>query len=127
MHVAEASDLSFIRISTLPASSLAFASTTPLAISSKFVIIFCLVISSISNPESEVEKPDLADSVSRFRRFFIVGQVSLLAPSKRASIGPVKASFSFSCKLSTISKLPISIQFCHLQKHTEQHYDKMHN
>lgn len=90
--------LSFMRINTLPASSFAFASTTPLAWSLRLSSILFLDSSYMSKPESALESPETADSVSRFRSFLIAGQVSLLAPSRRASTGADKASFSFPCK-----------------------------
>ncbi|KAG7992249.1 hypothetical protein I3843_02G118800 [Carya illinoinensis] len=39
----------------------------------------------MSKPESAPESPETASSVSRLKSFLIAGQVSRLAPSKRAS------------------------------------------
>lgn len=90
--------LSFIRIRTFPASSLAFFSTTILAYSFKFCIILLNVSSSNSKPATAVENPDMAVSVSRLRSSLIEGQVSFPPNSSRDSTGSVRACVSFFCK-----------------------------
>ncbi|THU62518.1 hypothetical protein C4D60_Mb01t05980 [Musa balbisiana] len=66
--------LSFIRINTLPASSLALDSTTLLAYSSSFMSILSTSASSRLNDESAEENPEIADFVSRRRSSLIAGQ-----------------------------------------------------
>ena len=102
--------LSFMRIRTFPASSLAFISTTLLACSLKSETILLEIVCSRSNSDREAENARAAFSVSRLYSLLMHAQESLSPVSSMDCTGPAIASDSFFCNNKMVKGQKIWIE-----------------